>query len=117
MLSPAQASDFFGQCRPPQSIVTNPGALKARLRYDAGVLYAMADIDFFNTFGLVLKGGFHDVALSLGVPLLAGSDFFLRLRLVGGGADVPNREIYNWGNFGGAFAGLRLDLPLLLAHR
>lgn len=93
------------------------GALKARLRYDAGVLYAMADVDFFNTFGLGLKGGIHDIALTLGVPLLAGADFFLRLRLIGGGADVPNREIYNWGNFGGAFAGLRLDLPQLLAHR
>jgi len=93
------------------------GALKARLRYDAGVLYAMADVDFFNTFGLGLPAGIHDVALTLGVPLLAGADFFLRLRLIGGGANVPNREIYNWGNFGGAFVGLRLDLPQLLAHR
>lgn len=93
------------------------GALKARLRYDAGVLYAMADIDFFNTFGVGLAGGIHDVALTLGVPLIAGADFFLRLRVIGGGANVPNREIYNWGNFGGAFAGLRLDLPQLLVHR
>jgi hypothetical protein len=93
------------------------GALKARLRYDAGVLYAMADVDFFNTLGLGLAAGIHDVALTLGVPLIAGADFFLRLRLVGGGAEVPNREISNWGNFGGAFVGLRLDLPQLLAHR
>ncbi len=93
------------------------GALKARLRYDAGVLYAMADVDFFNTFGVGLVGGIHDVALTLGVPLIPGADFFLRLRLVGGGAEVTKREIYNWGNFGGAFAGLRLDLPQLLARR
>ncbi len=93
------------------------GALKARMRYDAGLLYAMADVDFFNTFGLGLAGGIHDLALTLGVPLIDGADFFLRLRLVGGGANVASREIYNWGNFGGAFAGLRLDLPQLLGRR
>ncbi|MBL9038037.1 MAG: hypothetical protein JNG84_05950 [Archangium sp.] len=93
------------------------GALKARLRFDAGVLYAMADVDFFNTFGIGLAGGIHDVALTLGVPLIDGADFFVRLRVVGGGANVPTREIYNWGNFGGAFTGLRLDLPKLLAAR
>ncbi len=90
------------------------GALKVRLRYDAGLLYAMADVDFFNTFGLGLPAGIHDVALTLGVPITAGADFFLRLRLVGGGAEVPSRDLANWGNFGGAFTGLRLDLSLLL---
>lgn len=47
------------------------GALKLRARFDAGVLYAQADVDFFNTFGLGLPAGIHDVALTLGVPVVA----------------------------------------------
>jgi hypothetical protein len=88
-------------------------AVKGRLRYDAGPLYAMLDADFINTFGIGLAGGLHDVALTLGVPIVDGADLFLRLRVVGGGANVPNREIYNWGNFGGALLGLRVDVPAL----
>ncbi|MDP2273161.1 MAG: hypothetical protein Q8N23_31470 [Archangium sp.] len=93
------------------------GALKARARFDAGILYAQADVDFFNTFGIGLRGGIHDVALTLGVPVIPGLDLLLRLRLVGGGADVPTRDIYNWGNFGFALVGLRVDLPLLWSQR
>jgi len=93
------------------------GALKVRARFDAGVLYAQADVDFFNTFGLGLPAGIHDVALTLGVPVVPGFDFLLRLRLVGGGADVPSRDITNWGNFGFAVLGLRVDLPVLLSQR
>ena len=93
------------------------GALKVRARFDAGVLYAQADVDFFNTFGIGLEGGIHDVALTLGVPVVPGLDFLLRLRLVGGGANVPKRDIYNWGNFGFAVLGLRVDLPLLWSQR
>lgn len=93
------------------------GALKVRARFDAGVLYAQADIDFFNTFGLGLPAGIHDVALTLGIPVIPGFDFLLRLRLVGGGANVPSRDIYNWGNFGFALLGLRVDLPLLWSQR
>jgi hypothetical protein len=93
------------------------GALKLRARFDAGPLYAQADVDFFNTFGIGLKGGIHDVALTLGVPVIPGIDVLLRLRLVGGGADVPKRDIYNWGNFGFALVGLRVDLPVLWSHR
>jgi hypothetical protein len=93
------------------------GALKARARFDAGVLYAQADVDFFNTFGIGLAGGIHDVALTLGVPIVPGLDFLLRFRLVGGGANVPRRDIYNWGNFGFAVVGVRVDLPLLWSPR
>ncbi len=93
------------------------GALKVRARFDAGVLYAQADVDFFNTFGLGLPAGIHDVALTLGIPVIPGFDFLLRLRLVGGGANVPSRDIYNWGNFGFALVGLRVDLPLLWSSR
>lgn len=89
------------------------GAVKVRARFDAGVLYAQADVDFFNTFGLGLPAGIHDVALTLGIPVTTGIDLFLRLRLVGGGASVPSRDLYNWGNFGSALVGLRVDLPAL----
>jgi hypothetical protein len=92
------------------------GAVKLRARLDAGILYAQADIDFFNTFGLRLPAGIHDIALTLGVPIIPGVDFLFRVRLVGGGADVPERDIYNWGNFGFAVLGLRVDLPLLWSH-
>ncbi|MBL8920262.1 MAG: hypothetical protein JNJ54_15455 [Myxococcaceae bacterium] len=92
------------------------GALKVRARFDAGILYAQADVDFFNTFGLGLPAGIHDVALTMGVPVIPGLDFLLRLRLVGGGANVPSREIYNWGNFGFAVLGVRVDVPMLWEH-
>ncbi len=93
------------------------GAIKLRARFDAGILYAQADVDFFNTFGLGLPAGIHDVALTLGVPVIKGLDLLLRVRLVGGGASVPARDIFNWGNFGFALVGLRADLPVLWAHR
>lgn len=93
------------------------GALKARARFDAGLLYAQADIDFFNTFGLGLAGGIHDVALTLGMPVMKGFDVLLRLRLVGGGANVTSRDLYNWGNFGFALAGVRVDVEELLSRR
>lgn len=92
-------------------------AVKGRARFDAGPVYAVLDADFINTFGLGLAGGLHDVALTLGVPFVNGADFFLRLRVVGGGANVPRRDIYNWGNFGSALVGLRLDLASLLGAR
>jgi hypothetical protein len=93
------------------------GAIKLRARFDAGLLYAQADVDFFNTFGLGLPAGIHDVALTMGVPVFKGFDFLLRLRLVGGGANVPSRDIYNWGNFGFAQVGFRADLPELWRQR
>lgn len=93
------------------------GALKLRARFDAGLLYAQADVDFFNTFGLGLPAGIHDVALTMGVPVFKGFDFLLRLRLVGGGANVPSRDLYNWGNFGFAQVGFRADLPVLWSQR
>jgi hypothetical protein len=93
------------------------GAIRVRARFDAGVLYALADVDFFNTFGLGLPAGIHDVALTMGVPVLPGLDFLLRLRLVGGGASVPSRDLFNWGNFGFAVVGVRVDLPALWNSR
>jgi len=86
-------------------------AVKARLRYDfPWGLYALLDADGLSTFGLGLKGGIYDVALTLGVPLTPATDLFFRLRFLGGGAEVPRRDIYNWGNFGFALVGVRSDL-------
>lgn len=88
-------------------------ALKVRARYDVGPAYAQLDADAINTFGIGLAGALHDVALTLGLPVSRSVDVFLRLRVVGGGAEVPRRDFENWGNFGAALAGVRVDLPAL----
>jgi hypothetical protein len=88
-------------------------ALKARLRYTtASGPYGELEADALSTFGLLgdTEGAIYDVALTAGVPLGAHVEAFLSLRLLGGGADVPDRAIYNWGNFGSATAGLRVAL-------
>jgi hypothetical protein len=91
-------------------------AVKARLRYDfPWGLWAMLDADGLSSFGLFsVKGGIYDVALTLGIPLTPSADLFFRLRFLGGGADVPSRPLYNWGNFGFALIGARLDVAQLL---
>lgn len=95
-------------------------ALKARLTYDAGPVWAQLEADALSTFGLVgdTEGGIYDVALTLGVPLSSArdADGFLRLRVVGGGAEVPDRELENWGAFFSASAGLRADLVSLFTR-
>jgi hypothetical protein len=94
------------------------GAVKTRLRYslDSG-LWAGLEADALSTFGLVgdTTGAIYDVALTLGVPLDARRDVsaYARLRLLGGGADVTRRNLYNWGNFGFAQLGLQADLVSL----
>ncbi|HLL53151.1 MAG TPA: hypothetical protein VK447_06390 [Myxococcaceae bacterium] len=93
-------------------------AFKARLRYDhSSGLWAMLDADGFSSFGLGVKGAIYDVALTLGLPLTPSADLFFRLRYLGGGAEVPSRPLFNWGNFGFALIGARLDLVRLLPQR
>lgn len=90
-------------------------ALKARLRYDtASGLYAMWEADGLTTPGNAsgVKGGIVDTALTLGLPVREDADAFLRLRYLAGGADVPTREINNWGQFVVASGGLRWKLGL-----
>lgn len=95
------------------------GALKTRLRYElpSGV-WAGLEADALSTFGLLgnTTGGIYDVALTLGVPLSSKRDVsvYARLRLLGGGADVQSRDIYNWGNFGFAVVGVQADLVSLV---
>jgi hypothetical protein len=92
-------------------------ALKARARYaTAAGPWGELEADALSTFGLLgdTRGAIYDVALSAGLPLGAAVDAFVSLRLLGGGADVPDKQIYNWGNFGSATAGIRVALDGLL---
>ena len=95
------------------------GALKTRLRYTlpSGV-WAGLEADALSTFGLMgnTTGGIYDLALTLGLPLVDRRDVnvYARLRLLGGGADVKRRDIYNWGNFGFALVGVQADLVSLV---
>lgn len=91
-------------------------ALKVRATYRApNDLYAMLDADGSSTFGLVgdTEGGLYDVGLTLGVPVTDELDLFLRARGVGGGATVPDRDIYNWAHFLSFSGGLRINLSQL----
>ncbi len=94
-------------------------ALKTRLTWrTTSRLWASLEADGFSSFGVVpgVTGAIYDVALTLGIPLTRQSDdlsAFLRLRWVGGGADVERRDIENWGNFGFVLAGVRGDLQSL----
>ena len=95
------------------------GALKTRLRYELpSRVWAGLEADALSTFGLLgnTTGGIYDVALTLGLPMNAKGDVhaYARLRLLGGGADVRRRDIYNWGNFGFALVGMQADLVSLV---
>ncbi len=97
-------------------------AVKTRLLYRTNWrAWAALEADGSSSFGLVpgVSGALYDVALTLGMPLTQQSEevsAFLRLRLVGGGADVERRDVYNWGNFGFALAGVRADLQSLFVR-
>ncbi|MOA25756.1 hypothetical protein D3C78_1465030 [compost metagenome] len=85
-------------------------ALKARVRYDIpNGLYAMWEADGLGTPGNAagIRGAIVDTALTLGAPVRSDTDAFVRLRYLAGGAEVPNREISNWGQFFVASCGLR----------
>ncbi|MDY0060846.1 MAG: hypothetical protein RBU45_13620 [Myxococcota bacterium] len=108
-----------GTQRAVESDIGLVGALKARLWWDPlapGGPYLLLDADAFSTFGLVgdVTGAIYDLALSCGFPLAPGADLFVRGRLLGGGATVPDKDIDNWGNFASFTLGLRLGLESLL---
>ncbi len=89
-------------------------AAKARLWYRPAVdgWWAALDGDGFSTFGLVpgVRGAIYDVQLATGHPVANGIDVVFGARLLGGGAKVEDRAIYNWANFVALTAGVRISL-------
>lgn len=86
--------------------------LKARVRYQAAKgVFAMLDADAASTFGLIgdTEGGIYDVALTLGAPVTKSLSLFVRVRGVGGGATVPDRDLKNWAHFLSFTGGVRID--------
>lgn len=99
-------------------------AVKARLSYRPAVdgWWGALDADGFSTFGLVpgVRGAIYDVQLAAGHPVAKGVDVVFGARLLGGGAKVEDRDIYNWANFVALTAGVRISIDRLLgpaAHR
>lgn len=87
-------------------------ALKARATLTTADAWAALEFDGLSTFGLVgdTSGALYDVALTGGFPLRRDLDVYGTLRLLGGGAEVPSKQIDNWGNFVSASLGLRVRL-------
>jgi len=93
------------------------GAAKARLGYRPTVdgWWSSLEADGFSTFGLVpgVRGAIYDVQLAAGHPVANGIDVVFGARLLGGGAKVDDRDIYNWANFVSFTAGVRVSLDRL----
>ncbi len=85
-------------------------ALAARARWNfAEGHHLTLDGVGLSSLGLTSAGGgILDAALTLGVPISNRAETFLRLRYLNGGADVPNRQLYNWGQFMSVTSGVRL---------
>lgn len=90
-------------------------ALKTRLTWIPNpALWTTLEADGTSSLGIAdVTGALYDVSLSVGTPVRPGLDAFLRLRWLGGGAEVPNRNIENWANLFFATAGVRGDLTRL----
>lgn len=93
-------------------------AAKTRLRYrpTSDSWWGGLEADGFSTFGLVsgVRGAIYDVQLFAGHPVARGVDLMFGARLLGGGANVESRDIYNWANFIAFTAGVRISLDTLL---
>lgn len=109
-----------GSQRADQDDIGVVGAAKARLWYrPSKQLWSALEVDGFSTFGLVgdVKGAIYDAQLTVGHPVGRGIDLFLGARLLGGGADVESKQIYNWANFITFTAGARIALDDLLGSK
>jgi hypothetical protein len=93
-------------------------AAKTRLRYQPNIdsWWGGLEADGFSTFGLVpgVRGAIYDVQLFAGHPVARGIDVMFGARLLGGGANVKSKDIYNWANFIAFTAGVRISLDTLL---
>lgn len=93
-------------------------AAKARLWYRPSVnsWWAALEADGFSTFGLVpgVRGAIYDVQVAAGYPVADAIDVVFGARLLGGGAKVDQRDIYNWANFIALTAGVRVSLDRLI---
>ena len=110
-----------GALRAEQDDIGVVPALKARVRWQPAraSLWAALEADGSSTFGLAgdTTGGLYDVQLTVGHPVGRGIELFLGARLLGGGADVKDKYIDNWGNFLSFTAGARIALDDLLGTR
>lgn len=107
-----------GSLRANQDDIGFVPAVKARLwwRPSPEATWAALEADGLSTFGLVsgTKGALYDAQLTVGHPIGRGVELFLGARLLGGGADVASKQIYNWANFLSFTAGARVALDELL---
>lgn len=107
-----------GMQRAHQDDIGLVGAAKARAWYRPYTHgpWGALEADGFSTFGLVdgVSGGIYDVQLMLGQRVGRGVDIVLGARLLGGGADVRDQNIYNWANFVAFTAGVRIELDTLV---
>jgi len=110
-----------GSRRAHQDDIGLVGAAKLRLwwRPCPDRPWAALEADGFSTFGLLsnVKGAIYDTQLMVGYPVARGVDLTLGARLLGGGADVESKQIYNWANFISITAGARIALDDLLGTR
>lgn len=93
-------------------------AVKVRARYvTPWQLFAGAEADAISSFGVGVKGALYDAAVVLGVPMTDAAELLFRVRYVGGGAEVPRRDLYNWAHLLVPSLGVRLQLDRLLTAR
>ncbi len=87
-------------------------ALKARLTYRPGRAWAQLEADGSSTFGLVgdTSGALYDVAAIAGYGFRPDLALYATVRLVGGGAEVPDQAIDNWANLASATLGVQIQL-------
>jgi hypothetical protein len=110
-----------GTQRAHQSDIGVVAAAKARLwvRPRANGTWGALETDAFSTFGLLdgVSGGIYDLGLMVGQPIGRGVELVLVARLLGGGAEVEDKNIDNWANFVSFSAGVRIALDTLLTGR
>ncbi len=110
-----------GTLRDAENDIGLVGAAKVRGWYQPQALGSWAALEFdgLSTFGLLsnVRGGIYDAQLMAGYPVARSVDLFVGARLLGGGADVKSKDIYNWANFVAFTLGVRVSLDELFGRR